>query len=226
MNNISFLENVDNETEIKFEYKATSSKELMIAFKTGSDYSDSVEEKNLPSSTFEQRKQEISPYENYLIGYKTKKEKEKLKQLIQRLTQELVVELKYFSTDDNEVSLAERKILNIEEEYSFRVLGEVLQNIYIKYNDHPNMLAGICKGLGRFDLEEVLPWGPTMLAGLLVHKSEVVKEYAVALVENWSDVTLLPILRNLDCASLWLQEYISDVVSFLEECDVLHKKVI
>lgn len=226
MSNSLLLEKCENETEIKFEHKETSSKELFILFKKCSVHSDSIEEKALASSTFESKKKELSPYENYLIEYKAKKEQEKLDELIDKLTQELVIELKYFSIDDNEISSAERKILNIEEQYSFRVLGEVLQTIYVKYNDYPNILAGICKGLGRFDLDEVLPWGPTMLSGLLMHRSEVVKEYAVSLIENWSDVTLLPILRNLDCTSLWLREYILDVVNYLEGCDVLHKKVI
>lgn len=226
MNNIFLTEKNENETEIKFEYEETSSKEVFIFMKEPTAYSDSMQESPSASSTLEYKKQSISPYENYLVQYKTKKEKEKLDRLIDSLTHELAVELKYFSMEDSDITSAERKIFIIAEQYSFRVLGEVLQNIYVRYNDYPNMLAGICKGLGRFDLDEVLPWGPTMLSGLLLHKNEMVKEYAVSLVENWSDTTLLPILRNLDCSSLWLQEYISDVVKYLEEYYVLHKKVI
>ena len=71
-----------------------------------------------------------------------------------------------------------------------------------------------------------MPWGPTMLVGLLSHKNESVKEYAVAIVENWTDIDLLPLLKNLDCASVWLKEYIQDVVSYLEECNVLRKEII
>ena len=226
LNDIYLLEKNENETEIKFEHKETSSKEFYVLLRNYFFLSDSNEEKTLVSSTFKPRKHEFSPIEKYLIEYKAKIEQEKIEQLIDKLVWELVVELKYFSLDDSGISSAERKILDIEEKYSFRILGEVLQTIYVKYNDFPNILAGICKGLERFDLDEVLPWGPTMLSGLLVHKSEVVKEYAVSLVENWSDVTLLPILRNLKCPSLWLQEYISDVVKYLEECDVLHKEAI
>ena len=61
---------------------------------------------------------------------------------------------------------------------------------------------------------------------LLSHKNESVKEYAVAIVENWADIDLLPLLKNLDCASVWLKEYIQDVVSYLEECNVLRKEII
>ena len=43
----------------------------------------------------------------------------------------------------------------------------------------------------------IMPWGPTMLSGLLNNRSELVKEYAIELVENWADVsTLLSIYRE------------------------------
>lgn len=226
MNNVFLSEKRENETEIRFEHKETSSKEFLVPFKKYIPHSDSNEEKVLDSSTFEPKKQEISMYENCLLEYKAKKEQERIAQLIEKSARELAVELKYFSVDSSEISSAERKMLDIEERFSFRVLGEVLQTIYVRYNDYPNMLAGICKGLERFDLDEVLPWGPIMLSGLLVHKSEIVKEYAVSLIENWSDVALLPILRNIECSSLWLKEYISDVVKYLEGCDVLHTEVV
>lgn len=227
MNDIFLLEKNENETEIKFEYRETSSKEIYVFSKKCFLDSGSSQERMLESSTFvEAKKPEISPYENYLIAYNFKRGQEKLDQLIDKLTGELAIELKYFSINDSEISSAERKIFDIGENYSFRILGEVLQTIHVKYNDYPNMLAGICKGLERFDLDEVMPWGASMLPGLLNHESEVVKEYAVSLVENWSDITLLPMLRNLECSSLWLREYISDVVKYLEGCDVLHKKII
>jgi hypothetical protein len=88
--------------------------------------------------------------------------------------------------------LAEKKIIDIANTYNFRVLGDVVQKIYIQYNDFPHMLVGICVCLERYDYEEVLPWGPTMLMGLLNHKSNLVKEYAIGLVENWATVELLP----------------------------------
>ena len=119
----------------------------------------------------------------------------KLDNLMRELISKLVTELKYFSLDDSEITNAEKLALDIEKSYSVRVLGEVLQNIYIQYNDYCNMLIGICRIIGRFELKEVMPWGPTMLMGLLSHKSEAVKEYAVSVVENWSDVELEMLYR-------------------------------
>ena len=228
MSNVVVTYDELNETEIRFAYKVNSSREDFVAIKTDMLVSGSSNDDNaIKSSSIENKAEKRDNIlESVWVSYKAKREQEKLNSLIRSLTEELVIELRFFSLDDNEFTSAERKILNVEEQYGFRVLGEVLQNIYLSCNDYPNMLAGICKGLGRFDLQEVRPWGPTMLAGLLNHKSEVVKEYAVALVENWSDASLLPFLRNIETKSSWLEAYISDVVSYLEEYDVLHKKVI
>lgn len=55
-----------------------------------------------------------------------------------------------------------------------------------------------------------------ILIGLLNHKNETVKEYAVMLLDNWKDKSLVPVLRNIDCKSKWLQEYIKDVLFSLE----------
>lgn len=136
---------------------------------------------------------------------------------IENLVSELVRDLNLFSHDDTFFANVEHSICNIERTYSFETLGTVLQNIYVKYNDHPKYLAGICKALCRYDLEEVMPWGPTMLSGLLNNKSELVKEYAIELVENWSDVRMLPLLKNIEINSKWLKEYLQDVIKNLEE---------
>lgn len=146
----------------------------------------------------------------------TKKEQERYNIVIDDLVSELVTDLKRFSHDEEYFVILEHHVCNIEHEYSFETMGTVLQNIYVKYNDHPKMLVGICKALCRYDLAEVMPWGPTMLSGLLNNKSELVKEYAIELVENWADVSMLPLLKNLEISSKWLHNYLQDVISNLE----------
>lgn len=152
-----------------------------------------------------------------IIKEKAQEDENEFKNLVSCLTNELVTALKYFSVEDTDISFAERKVLELESEYSMRLIGEIFQNIYLQYNDHPNLLSGLCKALGRFELNEVTPWGPTVLIGMLSHKNETVKEYAVAVVENWKSVEILSILRNLDCSSSWLKKYIADVIDYLGE---------
>lgn len=214
-----------NETEMKLDGKDSSSNEEFVFYYVPHFCSNSLKNRNsIESSKSEGIELLQDPLVKFLKEYQLKKTQESLTTLIKELTEELVRDLKFFSINENEVSSAEKRIWNIQEKYSFRILGEVLQNIYVEYNDSPFVLAGICKGLSQFELEEVLPWGPTMLAGMLNHKSEIVKEYSVALVESWADVSLLPILKHLDCHALWLREYILDVINYLEDCNVLSEK--
>lgn len=223
----NFFFKIENETEFKMDMEYSSLFRPVVIVKRKKN----LEEKTAKEYVFigetpKVEQEEITDFDKLLVERKVHSEKIKLDNLIDELTKKLVVSLKYFSIDDAEISQAERLALDIEREYSSRVLGEILQNIYIQYNDYSNMLLGLCKIIGRFELEEVMPWGPTMLVGLLSHKNETVKEYAVAVVENWADIDMLPILRNLDCSSKWLKEYIEDVVNYLEGYNAIHKKIV
>ena len=135
-------------------------------------------------------------------------------------------ELNLFDEENEEYSSAERKIIEIEHDYKMRILGEVIQHIYVRNFDNPLYLIGICRSLLRYDLEEVKPWGVAMLAGLLNHSDERVKEYTIQLIDNWSDVELLPLLKTLQVTTGWLKDYIKDVVENLERKNVLYQKII
>ena len=162
--------------------------------------------------------------------FRTRKEQQDKQrtQLVLELKQQLFYALRRSDTDSDGVSPAEQLVINIAQKHSFRILGEVAQGMYLQYNDSPSILTGLCECLERFDGEEVMPWGPTMLMGLLGHKNESVKEAAAILVENWAEISLLPALRNIEIHSDWLKAYIESVIKGLEgrEKDVLHKKAI
>ena len=146
--------------------------------------------------------------------------------VIEKLVYELEEELNLFDEENEEYSSAERKIIEIEHDYKMRILGEVIQHIYVRNFDNPLYLIGICRSLLRYDLEEVKPWGVAMLAGLLNHSDERVKEYTIQLIDNWSDVELLPLLKTLQVTTGWLKDYIKDVVENLERKNVLYQKII
>lgn len=119
--------------------------------------------------------------------------------------------------DIADYSVAEELIVKIEYDYSLDILGQIIQKIYTKHFDEQIVISGICSCLCRYDFEEVDPWGPAILAGMLNHKSELVKENAIILVENWHAVNMLPILKGLDISSEWLRNYIDGVIKDLEE---------
>lgn len=143
-------------------------------------------------------------------------EEERVKDIV---SNEEIILVKYLEKFDDDIvssSIIDEKIMSLVDTFSFKILGDVLQSIVVKYNDNTKILCGICKSLCRYDLEDVNPWGQIMLVSLLNHKAEPVKEYAVILLENWADTTFLPMLRNLDCASSWLKNYVNDVIKNLE----------
>lgn len=226
LNENSVLNNL-NETEL-CEEKGSSSlnSRVSVLYKEKEQFDSTEKGISFESETPRLVRKNIPYLEKLITEEKVLAEQKKWDELVLHLTTRMVNALKYFTVEDSELTNAERLALEIERKYSSRILGEVLQNIYVKYNEYPTMLVGICKSIGHFELKDVMPWGPTMLVGLLSHKSENVKEYAVAVVENWADIDLLPVLKNLDCASEWLKAYIQDVVDYLEECYVLRKKII
>lgn len=135
---------------------------------------------------------------------------------IKSATQKLFECFKLYNYDDDSEMLFWPEIDRISSETSMSILGAALQSIIAQYNDYTNVLCAVAKCLCSFDLEQTAEWGPMVLIALLSHKSETVKEYAVFLLENWEDRSLLPILRNLDCHATWLREYIDSVVVGLE----------
>lgn len=223
----NFILSKINETEFRGEDENSSLYQSIILYKNTKLHEDKTEnEINSNSATPELVTKHISYMDRVIAEERALAQQSRLDDLIIHLTKRMENALKYFSTEDADVSSAERLALDIEGQYSSRILGEILQNIYVQFNDYPTMQMGICKSIGQFELKDVMPWGPTMLMGLLSHKNDNVKEYAVAVVENWADTDLLPILKNLHCASVWLKEYIQDVVDYLEENYALHKKII
>lgn len=154
--------------------------------------------------------------EKQALGILAEYKKNQKEQLVERITNELVSKLRYFSYDDESMGAIWAVCDRVLEETSVEILGEALQKIYLAHNDYPNILCGVCRLLTSLELDEVTPWGPMILIGLLNHKNETVKEYSVILLDNWKDTSLIPVLRNLDCRAPWLQAYIKEVLLSLE----------
>lgn len=165
-------------------------------------------------------------FEDEIVEKQALSEQKAYDTAVEKHVKDLIRVLWYSSINADEITPAERVIIDIVNANSFRFLGEVLQKIYLQYNDFPIVLVGVCRGLERFDYREVAPWGPIMLIGLLNHKSDLVKEAAVCLVENWANIEFLPALRNIECKTNWMRSYVNDVIQYIEDCDVLHKKII
>lgn len=143
-------------------------------------------------------------------------EKEQRDAAIKVIEDMLTPALSFFAYDDDSIIYAWEIIDRWDGKYSYDVLGEAFQRIYFSQAEHPNILCGLSKCLMSYELEEMFPWGASILVCMLNHTNETVKEYAVMLLENWKDKTLCPALRSMDCASDWLKDYVSNVLADLE----------
>lgn len=168
----------------------------------------------------------LSSIERLIVKRNAEDEEHQKDELVARLVNELEDALNVYEYEVEGMSSAEKKIIEIEKKYKMRILGEVLQEIYMHHFNNSSYLVGVCTALLRYDLDEVRPWGAAILTGFINHPDERVKEATVQLIDNWSDVELLPILKTLQVSSAWMRDYINDVVESLERINVLYQKTI
>lgn len=136
---------------------------------------------------------------------------------IQEITHGLLNTLRIFAYDDESMGPSWDYLYQCVSMYPKDYICEAFQYIYVQNNSEINCQCGLCRCLIEFDFDEVFPWGQTILAGLLNHKSELIKEYAVSLLDNWKRIELVDLLKNLDVKTPWLREYINSVVTSIEE---------
>ena len=127
----------NNETELKEKNTSSSSFSAVIIFdSTKLLYEHTDNSLTLNGETPRLEDEDVSYVDKLIIEKKIQFERTKLDILVEELTAKLAIELKFFPLDDPEITNAEKYALDIEKNYSMRVLGEVLQNIFIKYNDY------------------------------------------------------------------------------------------
>lgn len=174
-------------------------------------------EPDIKSSTPTLPMKPVSEEEKAQIYDEVKNQEREHDQIIKLLEKKLTKVLKDYSLESEMLSQAEEMVCEVADKYPLRLLGEALTSIYIRCYDQQNVIAGICCSLERFDATEVSPWGQSIVIGLVNHKSDLVKERVISLIENWGDVSLLKVLKNIDISSKWMREYVNGVIAYLEE---------
>jgi len=169
-----------------------------------------------PSSTPDIPMRESSVEEKMQLADELSNGKKEYDQLIKKLENDLIISLESFAIESEAQSKAEEMICGIANEFSMRVLGEVITGVYIKCYHNQKAIAGICYSLERYDSQEVYPWGQSIVLGLVNHKSEIVKERVISLIENWGDISLVLALKNMDISSTWMEKYVNNVITYLE----------
>ena len=198
--------------------ESTTSRAKVLSFAKEKRTNATMEESSIScSSTPKKPEETVSPKEQLLFSDEYYEKERIYEELLRTKEQEVLYALRNFSFEYEMESQAEELILCLAEKYSMRFLGEILSNIYIKYFGEQRVISGICVSLERFDPDEVSPWGQSIVIGLINHKSLMVQERVVNLIDNWGDKSLLPALKNIDVHSTWMREYVDSVIAYLDD---------
>ncbi|MFY7665980.1 hypothetical protein [Flavobacterium sp.] len=92
-----------------------------------------------------------------------------------------------------------------------------LNEIFINYFDNEVVLIGLLRVISRFEENIIFPQGQTIALAALSHSNDEIKELGIRSFEKWCSVDSLNILRKLNLNSSWLQEYVNEVITDLEE---------
>lgn len=157
----------------------------------------------------------ITSFERNTLDYFAQNDEIRRGKLIEEAVSKLMKVMRWYDYSKDSENMIWEVVDDISTS-SLAILGAALQRIVINYYDKENILCGVAKCLCGFDLDQTAEWGPIILLSLLNNRSDIVKENAVLLIENWQNISMLPMLKCLDCHATWLRDYIACVVSDLE----------
>ena len=92
-----------------------------------------------------------------------------------------------------------------------------LNSVFIENFNDVSIVTGILRTIAHLDYDDIMPQGPTMSLAALTHSNVEVRECGIRTFENWANLDCLKILKTITPAEKWLQEYVSKVISDLEE---------
>ncbi|MBF0475704.1 MAG: hypothetical protein HQK59_07695 [Deltaproteobacteria bacterium] len=141
------------------------------------------------------------PDESILQQFHEKYTKELL-----RLIQEQDFEYGFYSPAD----LFVRKLM----EQNATLTKEWLHSVFVDYSSDLKIMIGLLQVILHMDIS---PQGLIMAQMALAHADVEVRECGIRALENWGTIESLNILRTLKDQEEWLQEYIDQVISDLEE---------
>jgi hypothetical protein len=85
------------------------------------------------------------------------------------------------------------------------------------YHKDTSILNGILIVFSHFQYSEIYPHGQMTALAAISHSNLEVRECGVRSFENWATIDCLYILKSIHYSEDWLQEYVTSVVSDLEE---------
>ncbi len=95
---------------------------------------------------------------------------------------------------------------------------EWLNQILLEHFADVEVATGILRIVSHLKYAEIYPTGPTMALSVLSHENAEIRECGIRAFENWGNTDSLEYLKHIKCEEEWLQDYLEQVISYLEEC--------
>jgi len=140
----------------------------------------------------------------------------RLRQYREQLTHQLLMlieesELEYGFNSALDVFLRDRLAENA------LATKEWLNSLFIQHIADPAVTTGILRTIAHLDYSEIAPQGPTIALAALANLNPEVRESGIRAFENWGTLECLHILRTVQCPEEWMQDYVNQVISDLEQ---------
>lgn len=121
--------------------------------------------------------------------------------------------------EDFEFGKKSESVKLIEEQLQFNSVATQnwFNKLYIKYfPSDEKILIGLLRIVEYLNEQSLHPTGEIMAIAALSHKNNEVKELGVRIFENWCSLNSYEILKSIKIETLWLQEYINQVIKDIE----------
>jgi hypothetical protein len=107
----------------------------------------------------------------------------------------------------------------IEEQLKFNSVATQnwFNKLYIRYfATDENILIGLLRVVESLNEQSLHPTGEIMAIAALSHKNDEVKELGIRIFENWCSLNSYEILKSIKVETVWLQDYINQVIKDIE----------
>jgi len=95
---------------------------------------------------------------------------------------------------------------------------EWVNEVFLNNINDPFVTCSILRVIAHFDYLQMSPQGSTMVAACVALYTDAdVLECCVRCFESWASPKTLPILERISFSKDWLNEYLANVISYLEE---------
>ena len=109
------------------------------------------------------------------------------------------------------------KLIEEQLELNFAATQNWFGNLYIKnFRSNENVFIGLLRIVEALKEEALHPIGKIMAMAALNHENDEVKELGIRIFENWCSIESYDILKGIRVDTIWLQEYINQVIKDIE----------